>query len=488
MKARLQALELRLAAAALEKISAQASSAHKAQESLEVRMARLEAVSSASSAQAAKTVPLSSQGAASTAAVSEAASATASVASAEDARGQGLAHLVGEMDAELRVELNSRLRLLTADLKGEIMSDVAARIAAAEVAVGGIEAKLSSDLDNVCEDFRACLESLNKADLVPRMKALEDHANRTNLVLSTIQEAKARDVSLEHRRERSQDLRPDADGENKAKLLIPTGLRQRLHGLVSALSWTLGQVPVQTEHGKEGIETSPSASRRSGASDVNAYANALRTRASNAALRPDPRRSRTLSPQNPGTPQAGKIEELRAQPQLPTALPMDGTGPTIPANLSATLPVHAAEMGMRGPGPARQQSLSQQPSAPPSRQSPYPQAGLQPSQRQMCAENAGPASIAAWPGNAAMGNQRRSPAPSQVAQPRRQSPRSAQAPSAAVAGGQQRMMQPPGMMPVQHRPPSRPGSMTNSPFNPPAHRSPQVVMQQRPMSMGQPHR
>ncbi|CAE7201868.1 unnamed protein product [Symbiodinium sp. CCMP2592] len=64
----------------------------------------------------------------------------------------------------------------------------------------------------------------------------------------------------------------------------------------------------------------------------------------------------------------------------------------------------------------------------------------------------------------------------------------AQAPSAAVAGGQQRMMQPPGMMPMQHRPPSRPGSMTNSPFNPPAHRSPQVVMQQRPMSMGQPHR
>eukprot|EP00439_Symbiodinium_sp_Y106_P022142 s1108_g2.t1 len=52
LKARLQALELRLAAAALEKISAQASSAHKAQESLEVRMARLEAVTSTSSAQA----------------------------------------------------------------------------------------------------------------------------------------------------------------------------------------------------------------------------------------------------------------------------------------------------------------------------------------------------------------------------------------------------------------------------------------------------
>eukprot|EP00913_Durusdinium_trenchii_P033835 g31673.t1 len=43
LKARLQALELRLAAAALEKISAQACSAHQAQEHLEVRMARLEA-------------------------------------------------------------------------------------------------------------------------------------------------------------------------------------------------------------------------------------------------------------------------------------------------------------------------------------------------------------------------------------------------------------------------------------------------------------
>ncbi|OLQ08260.1 hypothetical protein AK812_SmicGene8274 [Symbiodinium microadriaticum] len=186
-----------------------------------------------------------------------------------DCSGRLLGHLileqVGEMDAELRalgsenawgVELNSRLRLLTADLKGEIMSDVAARIAAAEVAVGGIEAKLSSDLDNVCE-----------ADLVPRMKALEDHANRTNLVLSTIQEALEKLYYQLDVREKGpwcchdleargadfilpgdamwlgsdKDLRPDADGENKAKLLIPTGLRQRLHGLVSALSWTLGQ-------------------------------------------------------------------------------------------------------------------------------------------------------------------------------------------------------------------------------------------------------
>ena len=45
----------------------------------------------------------------------------------EEAKG-GLAHLVGEMDAELRVELNARLRGLTADLKGEIMSAGALKV------------------------------------------------------------------------------------------------------------------------------------------------------------------------------------------------------------------------------------------------------------------------------------------------------------------------------------------------------------------------
>lgn len=148
LKARLQALELRLAAASLEKISAQAASANKAQEQFDVRMARLEA----SLLEASKGVP-SIQG--TTTAPSRSASASVSVASLEDTG--GLAHLVGEMDAELRVEINSRLRLLSADLKGEIMSEVASRLASAEASVSGIEAKLSHELGHVCEDFKAGL-------------------------------------------------------------------------------------------------------------------------------------------------------------------------------------------------------------------------------------------------------------------------------------------------------------------------------------------
>ncbi|CAJ1412658.1 unnamed protein product, partial [Effrenium voratum] len=281
LKARLQALELRLAAAALEKISAQATSANKAQEQLELRLGRLEA---ALAGQVSK--PLS-QGVATTAS-QRSASASVSVASLEDSR-SGLAHLVGEMDAELRVELNSRLRLLTADLKGEIMAeprlqclkrDVAARVANTEASVGSIEAKLSGELDKICEDFRMSLQSLNKAQLVPRVKKLEEQAERTNLVLATIQEARGRvpsqptqepekdlrvpplsarlssDRQAEGRRsleprERSQDVE-----DAKARQLISTGLRQRLHGLVSALSWTLGQVAADAS--PEGLESSTS--------------------------------------------------------------------------------------------------------------------------------------------------------------------------------------------------------------------------------------
>eukprot|EP00435_Cladocopium_sp_Y103_P021331 s602_g5.t1 len=231
-----------------------------------------------------------------TAASNRSASASVSVASMEDSRG-GLAHLVGEMDAELRVEINSRLRLLTADLKGEIMSEVATRLSSAEASVSGIEAKLSSELDHVCEDFKVCLESITKARLVPRLKQLEDQMQSTKLLVATMeaharnskpespqsQEHKEKDPvrrhSLQHS-ERSQETKE----EEQAKHFISNGLRQRLHGLVSALSWTLGQVHEAETTGE--IEGSHTGSGKTpGSAGISAR------RASDASANP-PQRSR----------------------------------------------------------------------------------------------------------------------------------------------------------------------------------------------------
>lgn len=208
---------------------------------------------------------------------SRSASASVSVVSMEDSR-SGLAHLVGEMDAELRVELNSRLRVLTADLKGEIMSEVAARLASAEASVSSIEAKLSSELDHVCEDFKICLESITKAQLVPRVKKLEDQMQSTKMLVATMQEAvRAKSESPQARdwdqalkaaeghkeilrrqsmdRERSQDAPRRESEDSKAKVFMSTNLRQRLHGLVSALSWTLGQVQSEDPDVLDGSHT-----------------------------------------------------------------------------------------------------------------------------------------------------------------------------------------------------------------------------------------
>ncbi|CAE8658197.1 unnamed protein product, partial [Polarella glacialis] len=58
--------------------------------------------------------------------------------------GSGFAKMVGEMDAELRVEMNARLRLMTADVRSDILKDVSVRIATAEARCGAIEADLNA--------------------------------------------------------------------------------------------------------------------------------------------------------------------------------------------------------------------------------------------------------------------------------------------------------------------------------------------------------
>lgn len=69
--------------------------------------------------------------------------------------------------------------------------------------------------------------------------------------------------SLEHL-ERQQDPKE----EDQAKMFISNGLRQRLHGLVSALSWTLGQVQEAETAELEGGKA-PNATRRTSDGSVN---------------------------------------------------------------------------------------------------------------------------------------------------------------------------------------------------------------------------
>lgn len=456
LKARLQALELRLAAASLEKISAQATSANKAQEQFEVRMARLEA----GLVEASKGVP-SLQGT-TTAASNRSASASVSVASMEDSRG-GLAHLVGEMDAELRVEINSRLRVLTADLKGEIMSEVATRLSSAEASVSGIEAKLSSELDHVCEDFKVCLESITKARLVPRLKQLEDQMQSTKLLVATMeaharnskpespqsQEHKEKDPvrrhSLQHS-ERSQETKE----EEQAKHFISNGLRQRLHGLVSALSWTLGQVHAEGEAGEiEGSNTgsgkTPQAPGGRRASDASAAPQRSRISASGPSLRPNGVNAAAVAP--PTTRNTGG----EPSPDAPPTQNQDLGKPVQPVNRQASL--HVAPGPAPGPGQVGQPLRS-----PPSNgrtMTPQPHSMQAPAYPGMH-----------WPPGDPRTNSMAQPM--QGRRPINSMP--------ASRGGSPPLAQR-NSMPRPHG--SHGMSASASPFQAPAHRSPQLVLSQR---------
>lgn len=290
-KARLQSLELRLSGASLEKVTAQASSAHKAQELIEQRLTRLEAKAAAdagiSDASILTGTSLSNQDRATTAPGSPSASGRpsnqGSVGSLEAQGGQGLARMVGAMDAELRVELSSRLRVLAAEMKGEIMADVGAKFASVESASSALEAKVSAELDEVMKDLATCFETIQKAQVVPRLKSLEEQARRSNLVLGALQEERQRlsalsteaaesdiDGSSDMRgsstllfkqqlseRGRIAELEQQGLGSEQAdRSFIQPHLRDRLKGLVSAISETLGQVQPDAPYHQDGTEIS----------------------------------------------------------------------------------------------------------------------------------------------------------------------------------------------------------------------------------------
>ncbi|CAE8667225.1 unnamed protein product, partial [Polarella glacialis] len=287
-----------------------------ASEELGVRVARVEAATRTAAdqlkANSAAAGQWSSQGGHSTGA--------SSVASLEDtraSRGQEVAHLVGEMEGDLRVELSSRLRSLAAELRGEIMADVSEKVAGAEARASAIEVSLLKELERIAEDLRIGIGNLDKTQLVSRVGVLEEQSRRSSLVLSTLQEERQRQkassaieaieadlrsalsvgkhgVSVATLSERAGDAMSsgslasaekgrDSTGSaevlsdvlqivnqppDQSKLFISSGIRERLTGLVSALSWTLGQAGSNPD-GSENQDGTESGSGSGGAGGGN---------------------------------------------------------------------------------------------------------------------------------------------------------------------------------------------------------------------------
>ena len=246
------------------------------------------------------------------------------------------------------------------------------------------------------------------------------------------------------RMERAQESKE----EEQAKVFISNGLRQRLHGLVTALSWTLGQVPTDAEATGETLEGSNTGSSKT---PQNAATTSAR-RASEGSANPQPRSRISAS--------GASLRPGRSGGDQPADAPCAAPCPSPP-------PLHGQDMGK--------------------------------SNRHFAAPNAAPPLTNGAPGMRSPQSNGRTMTPQ---------PASAQAPAHPgnfMANWQQdgRMncsaMAQAGRRPMNSVPVSRGGSppvglaqqrntmprphtmsASASPFQPPAHRSPQVVLSQRP--------
>eukprot|EP00931_Biecheleriopsis_adriatica_P006435 TRINITY_DN107835_c0_g1_i1.p1 TRINITY_DN107835_c0_g1~~TRINITY_DN107835_c0_g1_i1.p1 ORF type:complete len:861 (-),score=183.12 TRINITY_DN107835_c0_g1_i1:16-2598(-) len=102
------------------------------------------------------------------------------------AMGSSFAKLVGEMDAELRVEMNSRLRLVSADLRSDIIKEVTIRCASTEARIGSVEAELKAKVSSIADDVLHRYEKLEAAQLPIRMQGLEQEVKRSSLLLAEV--------------------------------------------------------------------------------------------------------------------------------------------------------------------------------------------------------------------------------------------------------------------------------------------------------------
>ncbi|CAE8609978.1 unnamed protein product, partial [Polarella glacialis] len=195
--------------------------------------------------------------------------------------------------------------------------DVSAKVAGAEARASAIEVSLLKELERIAEDLRIGIGNLDKTQLVSRVGVLEEQSRRSSLVLSTLQEERQRQkassaieaieadlrsalsvgkhgVSVATLSERAGDAMSsgslasaekgrDSMGSadvlsdvlqivnqppDQSKLFISSGIRERLTGLVSALSWTLGQAGSNPD-GSENQDGTESGSGSGGAGGGN---------------------------------------------------------------------------------------------------------------------------------------------------------------------------------------------------------------------------
>jgi len=107
------------------------------------------------------------------------------------------ARLIGEMDAELRIELTSRIRLLTAELRGELLREITIRLADAEAKAGVVEVNVDHKIQRVAAEFAQRLGRLEGTQLNSRVAALENDAKHNAILLSALVEDHARKVVRE---------------------------------------------------------------------------------------------------------------------------------------------------------------------------------------------------------------------------------------------------------------------------------------------------
>jgi len=84
----------------------------------------------------------------------------------------------GEMDAEIKVEMGNRVRALSSELRGEILSEMNSRAGSAEARADAIETRLGEDLQRLSTEVGVRIGKLEGAQLGPRLGRLEEESRR----------------------------------------------------------------------------------------------------------------------------------------------------------------------------------------------------------------------------------------------------------------------------------------------------------------------
>jgi len=100
--------------------------------------------------------------------------------------------LGNETSAELKAEINSRVRSIIAEFRGDIQGEVSVRMASSEARIGTMEARLDGELKRVAMELNQRVGRLEAgsgmADMVPRVTMLESETKKNSLMLTMILE------------------------------------------------------------------------------------------------------------------------------------------------------------------------------------------------------------------------------------------------------------------------------------------------------------